>query len=104
MKISVQVRGDELTFNVDHSDYNQYINAQMPNDKVAPTFNFLSNTVDAESKEAFREMVLDDGQPNGILLMSIAGAITEEIGGDLQVTVKKPKTTQKESKVTLTNT
>ncbi len=92
--ITVSVGDKELIFNVDVSDYNQLINEQMPNDKVAPIYNFLSRTVDNNCKKDFRDAVLVDGQPNGIVLMQIGGIVTEEMADNIQVVVKKPKAMQ----------
>jgi len=86
----------ELTFNVAIDDYNQLINEQMPNDKVSPTYNFLSRTVADKSRDEFKKLVVDDNVPNGIAVMQIAGVITDEMGGALAVSVKKQKTTPRQ--------
>ncbi|WP_444894911.1 putative phage tail assembly chaperone [Microbulbifer sp. SSSA005] len=85
--IEVTVGDKEFVFNVTRSDYNKYINSVVPNSKVAPSHNFLVNTVQPEDKA---ELV-------GVLKTSpgaevqIAGAVLEEYIPDLAITAKKRK-------------
>jgi hypothetical protein len=96
--ITVTVGEEELGFNADHDDFNRYINEQMPNDKVGPAYNFLSRTVAPESKDAFKRLALtEDLKPKGLIVLQIAGAITQELGGDVAVAIKKPKASPTES-------
>lgn len=89
-EITVTVADKDLTFDVAMDDYNKFINDTLPNDKVNPAYNFLSRTVVADDKEAFKKAVLVDGKPNGMVVMSIAGVVVGEIGGDVEISVKKP--------------
>jgi hypothetical protein len=97
-QITVTVGDEELVFEATHEDFNRYINEQMPNDKVGPAYNFLSRTVAEGSKEAFKRLALtDDQKPKGLIVLQIAGVITQELGGDVQVAIKKPKASPTES-------
>lgn len=87
----ISVGEQDLTFDVSMDDYNKFINDTLPHDKVAPAFNLLSRTVIESDKEAFKKLVLVEGKPNGMLVMSIAGAVIGEMGGDVEIIVKKPK-------------
>ena len=60
-----------------------------------PAFNLLSRTVKEESKEAFKKIVLVDGKPNGMIVMQIAGVVVSDMGGDVQISIKKPKSSPK---------
>jgi hypothetical protein len=89
--ITVSVGEEELQFAVGHDDFNRFINEQMPNDKVGPAFNLLSRTVTDGSRDAFKRIALtDDQKPKGLIVLQIAGVITQELGGDVAVAVKKP--------------
>lgn len=89
--ITISVGDTDLNFAADHDDFNRFINEQMPNDKVGPAFNLLSRTVADDSREAFKRIALtDDQKPKGLIVLQIAGVITQELGGDVAVAVKKP--------------
>jgi len=91
-KITVTVSDTDLIFDADDSDLNRLINEQMPNDKIGPTYNFLSRTVVPESKDDFKRLCLTaDNQPKGIVVMQIGGIVTQELGGGIEVAIKKPK-------------
>ena len=90
-KIAVDVGDKTLNFNVDNDDFNQYINEQMPADKVSPAYNLLSRTVVDEDKDALKEAVLIDNTPRGLMVVQIAGVIAGEFGGEVTVSLKKPK-------------
>ncbi len=82
----------DIRFDVDMEAYNEFLNNQTPNDKIGPAYNFLINTVNAEDKATFKELVLVDKKPNGMLVLLIVGQVTAEISGNLTVKIKKPKT------------
>lgn len=90
-QLSVTVGDIDLDFEVETDDFNQYLNEQMPNDKVAPAYNFLARTVKDESKDALKKIALDDGKPNGIVVLQIAGVLAEQFGAGVQISLKKPK-------------
>jgi hypothetical protein len=100
-QITVSVGDKDLVFNAGHEDFNRFINEQMPNDKVGPAYNFLSRTVTDESRDAFKRIALtEDLKPKGMIVLQIAGVITQELGGDVQVAIKKPKASPTESNKT----
>ena len=79
--ITVTVNETELHFTVTLADYN---NELTPNNKVAPARNFLMRTVDAQCKEALREMVDLPG-----VGVQVAAALIEEYMPDVNITVGK---------------
>lgn len=94
-EITVTVGEQDLVFDVAMDDYNRFINETLPNDKVNPAFNLLSRTVKESDKEAFKKIVLVDGKPNGMIVMQIAGVVVGEMGGEVSISIKKPKNSQK---------
>jgi len=89
-EIKVYAGAETLIFHVDVDDYNQYLNEQMPQDKVSPAFNMLSRTVDQGCKEKFLKLVLKNGKPLGVLALQMAGMIGCEFGAEVQISLKKP--------------
>jgi hypothetical protein len=102
--ITVSVGDTDLNFAADHDDFNRFINEQMPNDKVGPAFNLLSRTVTDDSRDDFKRIVLtEDKKPKGLIVLQIAGVITQELGGDVTVAVKKPNPSPTASSKTATS-
>jgi len=87
--ITVTVGNTDLRFNVSAANFNQYINDQVPNNKVSPAYNLLQRTVVDEDKDAFKRVVLRNKVPNGAVVMSIATVIAMEFGAGVEITVKK---------------
>lgn len=83
-KISLTVNEQPLNFTVTLADYNKYINEMTLFNKIAPARNFLMRTVDADSKDALREVVDLPG-----VGVQIASSILEEYTPDVQITVGK---------------
>jgi endonuclease III len=83
-KISLSVNDKPLSFTVTLADYNKYINEITPFNKVSPARNFLMRTVDADSKDALREVVDLPG-----VGVQIAASVLEEYTPDVQITVGK---------------
>lgn len=83
-KITLTVNDADLNFTVGLADYNKYINELTPLSKVAPARNFLMRCVDADSKEALRDIV--DLPGVGVL---IASALLDEYMPDVTITVGK---------------
>ena len=83
-KITLTVNDISLNFTVTLASYNKYINEITPFNKVAPARNFLMRTVDADCKDALREMVDQPG-----VGVQIAAAVLEEYTPDVQITVGK---------------
>jgi hypothetical protein len=90
-KITITVADKDINFNIESDDFNQYINEQMPTDKVGPAYNFLSRTVLEEDREKFKSIALSGGKPNGFIVMQMAGVTAEEFGGGVSISLKKPK-------------
>lgn len=88
---TVTIGDQDIDFTIGVDDYNRYINEQMPNDKVAPAYNFLMRTVSEKDKEAFKKLVMRDGKPNGFLVMQVAAEMIADYSGDVQISIKKPK-------------
>lgn len=89
-ELTVTVDNKELTFSVTNDDFNRYLNEQMPDDKISPAFNLLSRTVVEEDKQAFKDVSLVDGIPNGLVVLQIAGVVAGEVGGGVEISLKKP--------------
>lgn len=84
-KIVLQLGTQEFTFCLDAKDVTKYFNAVTPNNKVAPSHNLLTTTVEPDQLAALRPLL---GNP--VLTMQVAGALLEEYAPDVEVTVKKP--------------
>jgi len=89
--ITVTVADVDVNFNVSDDDFNKYINDQMPNEKVSSAYNFLSRTVDEDSKEEFKKIALNGAVPKGLVVMQIVGVVAEEFGSGVAISLKKPK-------------
>lgn len=102
--IIVTIGNDELTFNADDEDFNQYLNEQTATDKISPAWNFISRTVDDGSRETLNRLALSEHKkPRGIVVLQIAAVIIQELGGDLAIAVKKPKAELKKPMKTATS-
>jgi hypothetical protein len=84
-EITLQIGDKELTFILSPQDVTKYFNAVTPNNKVAPSNNLLTCTVQPDQLPALRPLLV-----NPVLTMQIAGALLEEYAPDVEVTVKKP--------------
>lgn len=87
-QIDLSIGDADFTFAVDAPDVTKYFNAMTPTNKVAPAHNLLVNTVQADQREALRDLL---GNP--VLTMQVAGALLEEYAPDVEVAVKKPSGT-----------
>ena len=83
-KISLTANDKPLNFTVTLADYNKYINELTPINKVAPARNFLMRTVDADSKDALRELVDLPG-----VGVQLAMALLDEYMPEVSITVGK---------------
>lgn len=86
---TVAIGNEELNFTVGTADFNQFINEQLPTNKVGPAYNFLQRTVAKEDKDKFKKLILKDGVPNGAIVMQVAGVLAQDFGADVEITVKK---------------
>lgn len=89
--IEIEVEGQELVFEIGVTDFNEYLNAMTPTNKVGPAHNFLMRNVVKEYKDALRDVLK---QPTAEV--QIAGKIVEEYMPDLSITVGKSKASPKE--------
>jgi len=92
-EVIVAVGEQDLVFDVSMDDYNRFINETLPNDKVNPAFNLLSRT--AKDIDALKKLVLVDGKPNGMIVLQMAGVVVVDMGGDIEISIKKPKSSPK---------
>lgn len=99
---TVTIGDDELNFAVGNADFNQFLNEQQPNNKVAPAYNFLQRTVIDADKDKFKKLVVTDNVPNGPLVMQIAGVLAMENGAGIEVAVKKSNSLPMPSSKTVT--
>lgn len=83
-KISLTVNDKPLNFTVTLADYNKYINEITPFNKIAPGRNFLMRTVDADSKDALREVVDLPG-----VGVQLAMTLLDEYMPEVSITVGK---------------
>lgn len=84
-EITLQIGDKEFTFTLSPQDVTKYFNAVTPNNKVAPSNNLLTGTVQPDQLPALRPLLV-----NPVLTMQVAGALLEEYAPDVEVTVKKP--------------
>ena len=83
-KISLTVNNQDLHFTVSLADYNKYVNELTLNNKIAPARNFLMRCVDADSREALREVADLPG-----VGLQIVSALLEEYMPEVNITVGK---------------
>ena len=83
-KITLTVNDNPLNFTVSLADYNKYVNELTPINKVTPARNFLMRTVDADSKDALREMVDLPG-----VGVQLAMTLLDEYMPEVSITVGK---------------
>ncbi|PWE46178.1 hypothetical protein C9I50_00405 [Pseudomonas prosekii] len=86
--ITLEVGDKEFTFALTPQDVTKYFNAVTQNNKVSPANNLLVTTVQQEQRAALKTQL---GNP--VLVMQLAGALLEEYGPDVEITVKKPSLT-----------
>ncbi len=84
-EITLDLAGQEFTFNLTPQDVTKYFNAVTQNNKVAPSNNLLTTTVQQDQLATLRPLLA-----NPMLTMKVAGALLEEYAPDVEVTVKKP--------------
>jgi hypothetical protein len=85
--IDVTIDGQDysLQFNVGMADYNRYLNAMNPKDKVAPAHNFVRAV--STDKAALDPLLKMPG-----VSLQLAGEILEEYMPQVEVISKKSKT------------
>ncbi len=85
-KIVLTVDEQDLTFDIELSDYNAYVNGMSPTNKVAPSHNFLMRTIEDADRDTLKTFLKLPGAP-----LDIAGALLEEYQPHLNITVGKRK-------------
>lgn len=88
---TVTIGEKDIDFDISVDDFNQYLNEQMPNDKINPAFNFLMRSVTADHKDELKQLVMTNGRANGIVVLQVAGVLAEQFSGGVTVSLKKPK-------------
>ena len=86
--ITLEVGDKEFTFTLTPQDVTKYFNTLTQNNKVAPANNLLVNTVKQDERASLKALL---GNP--VMVMTLAGALVEEYGPDVEVLVKKPSAT-----------
>ncbi|KAB7715705.1 hypothetical protein GBN32_00260 [Plesiomonas shigelloides] len=83
-QITLNVGGQELTFEPTLQAYNTLQNDFMPNNKIAPLKNYLNRIVIKAHREALAALLEKPG-----MAVSIAEAVNGEYVPDVEITVKK---------------
>lgn len=81
--ITLVVSGSELKFVPTTQAYNKYINELMPDNKVAPSHNYLRRIVTTECKEALDKLLEKPGVP-----LQLAAKVNEQFVPELEIEVK----------------
>lgn len=84
--ITLEVNGDDLTFDMTPDAYNKFINEMQPTNKVAPAHSLLMRTVTDDSRDALKKLLKQPGAA-----LNLVGSLVEEYTPDLTVVVGKPK-------------
>lgn len=87
-EITMEIGEQEFTFELTAADVTRYFNGLTQNNKVAPSNNLLTSTVKQEQLASLRPHLV-----NPMLVLKLAGALLEEYGPDIEVTVKKRSAT-----------
>lgn len=84
-EITLELADKEFTFTLTPQDVTKYFNGLTANNKVAPSHNLLTTTVQQAQLASLRPLLA-----NPMMTMKVAGALLEEYAPDVEVTVKKP--------------
>jgi hypothetical protein len=90
--LTADVCGKTLSFRIGRADYNKYINSVTQKDKVAPSHNFLMQTVTPESAADLKKILEENPGAD----VQLASAVLEEYTPDLGIVVKKSSSAQSE--------
>lgn len=82
-KVTLDIAGTEFEFTVDITAYNNFVNAFLPNNKVAPAFNFATATVNPDQLNELTEW-LDQG-----IAVEVANHLAEQFKPAIEIAVKK---------------
>lgn len=81
--ITLVVGGAELKFAPTTAGYNKYINELMPDNKVAPSHNYLRRVVTPECKEMLDALLEKPG-----VALQLAAKVNEQFVPELEIEVK----------------
>lgn len=82
--ITLLVGDSEFPFCVTTADYNAYINAMTPDNKVTPSVNFVRQTLQDKEKRKELDELCDAG-----LAVDLAGQLLTAFRPEVEITVKK---------------
>lgn len=83
-KIILTIGSADFTFTPTVADHNNYTNALMPDDKIAPAHQFLTRTVDGKQKDDLIELL--DTVPG--LVMDVFMEVNKASKGGVKVALK----------------
>jgi len=81
--VTIEAGEDELKFKVGLTEFTQFQNEFMPNNKVAPSVNFLNKCVDEEHRDAVNTLC-DQG-----MAIELAQLVSSEFQPAIELKVKK---------------
>ena len=93
---TLSLNDQDFDFDIGVDDSNRYINSIDAQDKVAPSYNLIMQTIKPEQKDDLKKVVLIDGKPNGFLCINIAGELNKQFSGAVKVSLGKPSTSPSE--------
>ncbi len=83
--IVLTIAGKDLSFDVSTENYNGYLNDVMPDNKVAPSHNFVMRSVVESDKDELRKVL--ERSPGAA--MQISGLLQKEFAPAIEISVKK---------------
>tara|TARA_Y100000310_G_scaffold71917_1_gene67757 strand:- start:10609 stop:10872 length:264 start_codon:yes stop_codon:yes gene_type:complete len=83
--IVLTIAGKDLSFDVSTENYNGYLNDVMPDNKVAPSHNFVMRSVVESDKDELRKVL--ESSPGAA--MQISGLLQKEFAPAIEISVKK---------------
>ena len=93
-EIVLVVGGTEFNFNVGNAEYNKFVDQTTAGRPTQAGFNLLTKTVEKKQRASLIELIADkERQPKALVVMSLVGEISEEMGDGLPDVVKLQKST-----------
>ena len=84
--ITVMMGDKELNFQIALDDWNRFVNALQPDNKIAPMHNFLINVAANEETKSSVKKAYEDA-----LTADLFGVVSKEFKPEVEITVKKYK-------------
>ena len=81
-KITMEISGDEISFEVSSADYRRFTNEVTEKNKVTPMCRFLKSTVISKDKETLGKYV-------ELYFVEITAVVMEEYKEELDIHIKK---------------